>query len=308
MFFAFANVAYALPKCVGSWSSAWDNCFGSYTYADGNKYVGEWKGGKRNGQGTYTWENGSKYIGQFRDNKRDGGFFRFQPKLTKKKASSKSQNTLKNSFERRPISGRKQIQSALKTLRLYFGSIDGIWGPNTQKAILAYADSKMLSVSNASMLLEIILTAKSETKIQTAKVNFGTDTAVCSMAASWEFTKFVWVFNSKFQKYVTEAKRRGLSCGVGKNYGESNTQTASFGTNAAVCGLAVTMNNNKNVWDTRSSYQKYVTEAKRRGLSCGVDIETKDVSEDTVVKDLSAKSNAALARAALEQRKNASDL
>ena len=45
-----------------------NNGYGTYTFANGDKYVGEWKDGKQHGQGTYTgtdgtvmkgiWENG----------------------------------------------------------------------------------------------------------------------------------------------------------------------------------------------------------------------------------------------------------
>jgi len=48
------------------------NCFGTYTYADGEKYVGEWQDNKSNGQGTFTWPDGRKYVGEWRDDKRTG--------------------------------------------------------------------------------------------------------------------------------------------------------------------------------------------------------------------------------------------
>ena len=45
-----------------------NNGYGTYTFANGDKYVGEWKDGKQHGQGTFTgtdgtvmkgiWENG----------------------------------------------------------------------------------------------------------------------------------------------------------------------------------------------------------------------------------------------------------
>jgi hypothetical protein len=50
----------------------YDNCFGTYTFADGDKYVGEWKDDKQHGQGTYTFVAGDKYVGEFRDNKKHG--------------------------------------------------------------------------------------------------------------------------------------------------------------------------------------------------------------------------------------------
>jgi len=49
-----------------------NNGYGTYTYANGNKYVGEYKNGKPHGQRTYTWANGNKYVGEFKDAKRNG--------------------------------------------------------------------------------------------------------------------------------------------------------------------------------------------------------------------------------------------
>ncbi len=75
--------AYAqstLPACPSSSDSLFfknsgyfHNCFGTKTYADGNKYVGEWKDNKRNGRGTYLFLannefKGDKYDGEFKDN------------------------------------------------------------------------------------------------------------------------------------------------------------------------------------------------------------------------------------------------
>ena len=47
-----------LPPCKGSDYSKWHNCFGTYTFANGNKYVGEFRDGKYNGQGTFTHFDG----------------------------------------------------------------------------------------------------------------------------------------------------------------------------------------------------------------------------------------------------------
>jgi len=38
-----AGEAWSLPKCPGSYNqNTWHNCFGTYTFADGDKYVGEY--------------------------------------------------------------------------------------------------------------------------------------------------------------------------------------------------------------------------------------------------------------------------
>jgi len=70
----------ALPRCPDQrhpTTSPWLNCFGTNTYANGDKYVGEHREGKRHGQGTYTFGpssqwRGDKYVGEFRDNESHG--------------------------------------------------------------------------------------------------------------------------------------------------------------------------------------------------------------------------------------------
>ena len=76
--FAGNATASSLPNCSTDFISKWDNCFGTYTYADGDIYVGEFKDGKRHGQGTYTFANGDKYVGEFKDGEEHGqGIYTF---------------------------------------------------------------------------------------------------------------------------------------------------------------------------------------------------------------------------------------
>jgi len=70
--FFFSISIHALPDCPSDTSVRWNNCFGTYTYADGGKYVGEYKDNKRHGQGTYTFPSGNKHVGEYKDNKRHG--------------------------------------------------------------------------------------------------------------------------------------------------------------------------------------------------------------------------------------------
>ncbi len=59
-------------KYVGEFRDHKPNGKGTWTGANGNKYVGEWRGSQPHGQGTYTWANGDKYVGEFRDDKMHG--------------------------------------------------------------------------------------------------------------------------------------------------------------------------------------------------------------------------------------------
>ena len=59
-----------LPPCP--LSGIFHNCFGTYTFNNGDKYVGEWRDDKRNGKGTDTYANGDKYVGESKDDKQNG--------------------------------------------------------------------------------------------------------------------------------------------------------------------------------------------------------------------------------------------
>jgi len=75
--FFYISAAHALPECRGDITKRWQNCVGTYTYTNGDKYVGEFKDGKKHGQGTYyyladnQWK-GDKYVGEFKDDKIHG--------------------------------------------------------------------------------------------------------------------------------------------------------------------------------------------------------------------------------------------
>ena len=71
-FFLFALNSYSLPKCEGDDFKKWDNCKGTYTWADGSKYVGEYKDGKKHGKGTMTYPDGAKFVGKFKEGKKHG--------------------------------------------------------------------------------------------------------------------------------------------------------------------------------------------------------------------------------------------
>ena len=91
---------------------------------------------------------------------------------------------------------------------------------------------------------------------------------------------YVCKFASKFINALREAKRRGLSCGVDGS--DANQVVTSFPylnfTNENVCYEATYLSSNGPVWHS-SVNKKFVVEAKRRGLSCGVsDISSKQVA------------------------------
>ena len=66
------GVSFALPPCPSDQNQSYDNCFGTVTFADGDKYVGELKDGKWHGQGTFTFANGREYIGEWKEGRKNG--------------------------------------------------------------------------------------------------------------------------------------------------------------------------------------------------------------------------------------------
>ena len=55
-------------RYVGDFKNGQKSGLGTSTLYDGRKYVGEFKNDKYNGQGTYSWPNGDKYVGEIKDN------------------------------------------------------------------------------------------------------------------------------------------------------------------------------------------------------------------------------------------------
>ena len=60
----WCNVGFA--ECI---KGDCNNGYGTYTWANGNKYVGKFKDAKRNGLGTYTFANGTVDKGIWKNNK-----------------------------------------------------------------------------------------------------------------------------------------------------------------------------------------------------------------------------------------------
>ena len=70
--FAGNATASSLPNCPSNYPEKWDNCIGTKTYPNGDKYIGGYKDGNRDGLGTYTYTSGSKYVGEHKDGEKHG--------------------------------------------------------------------------------------------------------------------------------------------------------------------------------------------------------------------------------------------
>ena len=51
----------SLPPCPSDIGARWENCFGAYTFPNGDRYVGEWRDDKWNGRGVAYRANGAIY-------------------------------------------------------------------------------------------------------------------------------------------------------------------------------------------------------------------------------------------------------
>ena len=155
------TVSFALPACVGSWSvTNWKNCFGNYTYDNGDKYVDGWKNGKRHGQGTLTYADGSKWVGAWENNNLNGYAITYHAD----------------------------------------GSIN-------QEGI--FKDDKFLYAQKRS-------SSDSQTATVTCNSNpsLCTVAQLCTKASHYSGGKKAWRNDYSSKKYVTEAKKNGLPCGL----------------------------------------------------------------------------------------------
>jgi len=141
-------------------------------------------------------------------------------------------------------------------------------------AYVARGSCKMSSASTA---------AKSNTQTSSAaRQTCSTNASLCSVTelcnrASWfNGSRQTWMKSKSYQKYVSEAKKRKLSCGT-QSSSSTNTKKKSGScslnsavcTNVQLCGKAIAISNGLKIWETRKMYAPHVREAKRRGLVCG---------------------------------------
>ena len=202
----FKDGKFLCSKCVGSYSvTTWTNCFGTYTYTNGDyvvhgktekervrglytypngdKHVGDYQNDKRNGQGITTWINGDRYVGGYKDNKRHGqGTYTY-------------------------ANGAKEVGAWENNKLNGYGITYYADGSINKEGI--FKDNKFQYAENKS---------SNNTKIAQQTCNddptFCTVAQLCSKASTFSGGKKVWRTTYATRKYVEEAKNNGLSCNV----------------------------------------------------------------------------------------------
>jgi len=133
-----ASVSVALPACPSDQTKRYHNCFGTYTFANGEKYIGGYKDSKFSGQGFYIWKSGKAdfclYVDNEGSNCSGSNVYDVAPVLTDK-------------FRQLSEYQRREIQSNLKSMDLYSSTIDGKWGRGTFVGLASYAALNLKTVN-----------------------------------------------------------------------------------------------------------------------------------------------------------------
>ncbi|MDB9851656.1 hypothetical protein OAC62_01780 [Amylibacter sp.] len=97
-----------------------------------------------------------------------------------------------------------------------------------------------------------------------------TDSQLCKSAVEFGSNPKKWTTDQKFKKYIIEAKSRQLLCGIKKQLVKKTCiQDAKFCNNLMLCQKATDTTMAQGMgWSKLSAFASYVTEAKRRRLSC----------------------------------------
>ena len=222
-------------KYVGEWKDNKKNGQGNYTYPNGEKYVGEWKDDENHGQGTYTYANGDKYVGEFRDGKTNGqGYYIF--------ADGKADFCTYLDDEVSNCSG-SNVYDVAPILLQKFRSL-----PEYQrKRVQTNLRSQGLHSSSID-----------------GNWSENTFVGLASYAALNLNTIYI---NSSFQaNRLLNALNNAQTTSIANTCTKSPKACENF----QLCTFATKIKNGKKIWQTHSSFTQYAAEAKRRGLSCGV--------------------------------------
>ncbi len=285
-------------KYEGAWLKDKRHGRGKYIWSDG-EYNGEWQNDQPDGMGTITWEeSGDKYVGEVKGFSREG-FGTYYFKKSGDKIAAEWFNNKREGPGTIYYKNGNEISGTFKNDQMQ-GPAAAIMSDGKEYA-LVYKDNEIISQK---------LKPKYGSKENTCENNVSecTDYYLCKVGSIFKNGVKTWRNGSSwgnvsgYKKYISEAKKRGLTCGVV----DANTKIASKTTKPVtkldkssntcknnlsqcsgsyLCRLGTISKNGVKTWKDVSGYQKYISEAKKRGLTCGVDeINTKTVSKTTKPK------------------------
>ena len=130
--------------------------------------------------------------------------------------------SIKTAFKNESVLRRKQIQYALMKLNYYRSSIDALYGPGTERALTEFARVKGLNINKPESVFKSILGrvgvpnsfADPEQKKCSQNAKSCIASRLCYFATNNYMTSKIWANEPEFSTHVSEAKRRGLTCGV----------------------------------------------------------------------------------------------
>ncbi len=134
-------------------------------------------------------------------------------------------------------------------------------------------NNKLIAKYHKKGTTKKLLTNNSDKKIiEKDKINISSlnNKQLCSKATIGSNEEKRWDNSASFSLYVLEAKRRGISCEVGKT-------SIKDMSNRELCSQSTHYDGGVLKWETSLDFKKYVKEAKQRRLTCGVKEENKTI-------------------------------
>ena len=232
----------------------WTDCVGKeyWEYAGGGSYSGGYKNGRWHGLGTFIKQPGEKYIGEWKDGFKNGEGIQTYPDGTVEEGIWKDD----------------MFQEAKKTTLPALVIPD----PTQENKRPKLGIKNLCSELNPELCSASVVCA--EATVQSN--NLGS-----SDKKEWRIPYISY----KWTAFLQEANRRGLNCGIKlkSNPMDANSKTTKL--NTKVCGTVVLKNCSNNElcskaasngsWVKPIYLKPFITEAKKRGLACGV-LDAKD--------------------------------
>ncbi|MFL2800504.1 MAG: trypsin-like peptidase domain-containing protein [Paracoccaceae bacterium] len=222
---------------------------GTYTRTNGDKYVGEYRNGQRHGQGTYSDAEGHIYVGEFRNGQGHGQFV----------------VTYNN--------GDKYVGQFIEGLRNGRGTYTF---SNGSEYVGQWKDSKYNGKGTLTFASGEKYIGRYKEGRRHGKGTF-TYFSGTKYVGQWKDDKYngwgsLTYADGRVQKGIFKnGQCQNCEISIAKKVKKTCSNNPSLCTVAQLCSNATTEKNKKKVWDTSNSAQPFVEEAKKNGVTCGVE-------------------------------------